>query len=40
MHKSELRANMTLITCANKEYELRAGTIETHRSIDSLKIQF
>ena len=40
LHKSEPRANPTLITCANKVYEPRMGTTGTHRSIDSLKIQF
>ena len=29
MHKSEPKANMTLITDANKVYELRVGTIGT-----------
>ena len=40
MHKSEPKANPTLITYANKVYELKAGTIGTHRNIDSLRIQF
>ena len=40
MHKSELRANLTLIIHVIKVYELRVGTTRTHRSIDSLIIQF
>ena len=39
MHKSELKSHPTLISRANKEYELRVETIETHRSNDSLKIK-
>ena len=40
MHKSEPRANLTLITHDNKVYELRMGTTSTHRSIGSLLIKF
>ena len=40
MHKSELKTYPTIISCANKEYELREGTIETHRSTGSLKTNF
>ena len=39
VHKSELKTHPTLINRAIKEYELRAGTTKTHRSIDSLKIK-
>ena len=39
MHKSELRVNPTFITCANKVYEPSVGTITTHRSTGSLRIQ-
>ena len=40
MHKSEPKANPTLITYANKVYEFKAGTTGTHKSTGSLKIQF
>ena len=40
MHKSELKTHPTLISHANKEYELRTGTTRTHRSIVSLIIKF
>ena len=40
MHKSEARANLTLITHDNKVYDLKAGTIRTHKSNGFLKIQF
>ena len=40
MHKSELKTYSTLINYVIKEYELNVGTIETHRSTSSLKIQF
>ena len=39
MHKNETRANPTLITHANKVYELKAGTIGTYKNIGSLRIQ-
>ena len=39
MHKSELKTHPTLINRAIKEYELRAATIEAHRSIGSLIIK-
>ena len=39
MYKSKPKVNPTLIICANKVYELRMGTIRTHRSTGSLKIQ-
>ena len=39
MHKSELRVNLTLITRANKVYELKAGATGTHRNTGSLIIQ-
>ena len=38
MHKSEPKANLTLIIHANKAYVLRAGTIGTHKSIGFLGI--
>ena len=38
MHKSEL--NPTIISHVNKEYELRAETIGTYKSIGSLIIKF
>ena len=38
MHKSELKTHPTLISSANKEYELRKGTTKTHKSIGSLII--
>ena len=40
MHKSEPKANLTLIIHANKVYELRARSIVNHKSIDSFRIQF
>ena len=40
MHKSEPRVNPTLVTHANKVYELRARTIGTHMNNGSLIIQF
>ena len=40
MHKSELKANLALITHANKVYELKSWTIGTYRNTSSLKIQF
>ena len=41
MHKNELKANPTLINLDDiMVYEFRAWTIRTHKSIDSLKIQF
>ena len=36
MHKSEPKSNPTLIICANKVYELRVGTNDTHKSTGSL----
>ena len=39
MHKSELKTYSTLINYVIKEYELKVGTIETHRSTSSLKIK-
>ena len=39
MHKSEPKANMVLITHANKVYELRAGTTKTYINIGSFIIQ-
>ena len=36
MHKSELKIHPTFINRDIKEYELRVGTIGTHRSIGSL----
>ena len=39
MHKSEPRANPTLINHSNMVYELKVGTNETHKNIGSLKIQ-
>ena len=38
MHKSEPRVNPSLITHANKVYELKARTIGTYKNIGSLKI--
>ena len=32
MHKSELKTHPTLISHANKEYELKVGTIGTYRN--------
>ena len=40
MHISELKTHQTLISRANKEYELKAGTTETHRSTGYLIIKF
>ena len=40
MHKSELRDNSTLINCVIMVYEFKAKTIGTHKSTDSLRIQF
>ena len=40
MHKSELKTHPTLINRATKEYELKAETIRTHRSTDSIRIKF
>ena len=40
MHKSEPRANPTLITHVNKAYELRTETTKTYKNIVSLTIQF
>ena len=40
MHKSEPKANPTLITHSNKVYELKVGTTRTHRNTSSFKIQF
>ena len=37
-HKSEPKTNLTFINCVIMVYELRARTIETHKSIDSLRI--
>ena len=39
MHKSERKTHPTLINRAIKEYELKARTIKTHRSVGSLKIK-
>ena len=39
MHKCELKTLPTLIRRANKEYELKVGTSETHKSIGSLIIK-
>ena len=39
MHKNEPRANPTLINRIIMVYELRARTIETHKSIDFFIIQ-
>ena len=39
MHKSELKTQLTFKSCAKKEYELRAGTTRTYKSIDSLRIK-
>ena len=39
MHKSELKTYPSLISHANKEYELTDGTTGTHRSIDFLWIK-
>ena len=39
MHKNEPKANPTLINHAIMVYDLKVGTIETHRSTDSLIIQ-
>ena len=38
MHKSEPRVNPTVLTHSNKVYELKVGTIGTHKNIGSLKI--
>ena len=35
-----LKTHSTLISRANKEYELRMGNIMTHKSTSSLKIKF
>ena len=40
MHKSELKTHATLVSHVNKEYELRAETIGTYKSIGSLIIKF
>ena len=40
MHKSEPKANLTLIIHVNQVYELKAGITRTHMSIGSLIIQF
>ena len=40
MHKSELETHPTLINHTIKEYELKMGTIGTHRSTSSLMIKF
>ena len=40
MHISELKTHQTLINYAIKEFELRAGTIGTHRSTGSIIIKF
>ena len=40
MHKNEDRANLTLITSANKVYKLKVGITKNHRSSDPLKIYF
>ena len=40
MHISELKTHQTLISRANKEYELKTWTIGTHRSIGFLRIKF
>ena len=40
MHKSEPRANPTLITHANKVYELKVGSTGTNMNTNSLIIQF
>ena len=40
MHKSEPKANLTLIIHVNQVYELRAGITRTHMIIGSLIIQF
>ena len=40
MHKSELKTYLSLINHVIKEYKLKAGTIETHRSIGFLIIKF
>ena len=40
MHKSELKTHPTLISRANKEYELKAETAGTHRNSGFLIIKF
>ena len=40
MHKNEPKVNSSLINYVIMVYELRVGTIEIHRSIASLRIQF
>ena len=40
MHKSELKTHSTFINHVIKEYELKVGTIGTHKSTDSLIIKF
>ena len=40
MHKSEPKANPTLITHANKVYELKAKTIGTNEALTSSKSNF
>ena len=40
MHKNELKTHPTLINSVIKEYELKVGTIETHKSTGSLIIKF
>ena len=39
MHKNEPRANPTLINYVIMVYELKVGTIKTHKSTSSLIIQ-
>ena len=38
MHKSELKTHSTLINHAINEYELKVGTVGTHKITNSLKI--
>ena len=38
MHKNEPRVNLTLINYVMMVFEIKVGTIGTHKIIDSLKI--